>query len=59
MSATRAAGSGGCARYAAAGWMSPFSIPNTRVQNASEAAAAPSTAPRRPRPMAPFTMATG
>ena len=43
----------------AAGKSTPCSCPMTSATKPSEAAAAPRTAPRRPRPMAPFTMASG
>ena len=59
MRKSRDGGSAGCARYVDAGSIRPFSIPNTSEQKATDAADAPSTAPRRPSPIAPFTMATG
>ena len=57
--ASRPGGSGARSRLATTGWMKPASLPQASRQKAMAEAAAPSAAPRRPRPIAPEMIASG
>ena len=57
--ASRPGGSGVRSTYVATGTTKPASMLQASTQKAIDDAAAPSAAPRRPRPIAPETMASG